>query len=306
MRAAREAGGRIPGDLSVAGFDDVPVAAFLAPALTMVRLDFGGLGRTCFGLLHRLRDLAAPAPGPCGEPTLIVRESTGPHRGTSGSTAGEEPAAVHTPGATCRSVSPSSCGLGRYSWGSLAPEVLTPLVARLSSMLVRESDYCSIYRISVGRAGLCRPHRPPLKAVPGDVFMRHRAAVQRDTGGVAVAVPQPTQGVSSCIRIRWATAPQVFCFSPKGCLRPCAAGPPPRPQREGATLHVLAPSRVQSPQGTGNGHGAGGRSPARLRCGPRHRLAARLRRGHAHGRCRPVHESGDLAGFRGHRHHPRR
>ncbi|MGW5449639.1 substrate-binding domain-containing protein [Streptomyces asiaticus] len=53
MRAAREAGRRIPGDLSVAGFDDVPVAAFLAPALTMVRLDFGGLGRTCFGLLHR-------------------------------------------------------------------------------------------------------------------------------------------------------------------------------------------------------------------------------------------------------------
>nr|WP_240812813.1 substrate-binding domain-containing protein [Streptomyces sp. DASNCL29] len=84
MRAAREAGRRIPGDLSVAGFDDVPVAAFPAPALTMVRLDFGGLGRSCFGLLHRLPDLAAPAPGPCDEPTPIVRESTGPHRGTSG------------------------------------------------------------------------------------------------------------------------------------------------------------------------------------------------------------------------------
>ncbi|MGW4076830.1 hypothetical protein ACWELB_25600 [Streptomyces asiaticus] len=50
----------------------------------MVRLDFGGLDRTCFGLLRRLLDLAAPAPGPCDEPTLIVLESTGPHRGTSG------------------------------------------------------------------------------------------------------------------------------------------------------------------------------------------------------------------------------
>ncbi|WP_413098331.1 hypothetical protein [Streptomyces sp. Inha503] len=45
---------------------------------------FAGLGRICFGLLHRLLDLAAPAPDPCDEPILIVRESTGPHRGTSG------------------------------------------------------------------------------------------------------------------------------------------------------------------------------------------------------------------------------
>ncbi|MEU1663946.1 substrate-binding domain-containing protein [Streptomyces sparsogenes] len=68
----------------MAGFDDVPVAAFLAPALTTVRLDFEGLGRTCFGLLHRLFDPAAPAPGPCDEPALIVRESTGPWRAARG------------------------------------------------------------------------------------------------------------------------------------------------------------------------------------------------------------------------------
>ncbi|WP_079151331.1 LacI family DNA-binding transcriptional regulator [Streptomyces sparsogenes] len=84
LRAAREAGRHIPGDLSVAGFDDVPVAAFLAPALTTVRLDFEGLGRTCFGLLHRLLDPASPAPDPCDEPALIVRESTGPWRAFRG------------------------------------------------------------------------------------------------------------------------------------------------------------------------------------------------------------------------------
>ncbi|WP_262706056.1 MULTISPECIES: substrate-binding domain-containing protein [Streptomyces] len=178
MRAAREAGRRVPGDLSVAGFEDVPVAAFLAPALTMVRLDFGGLGRTCFGLLHRLLDLAAPAPDPATSPLSSSAEA--PAR-TAAPAA--ERQAKNRPPSTRREpraapTSPSSYGLGRYSWGSLAPEVLTPLVARLSSMLVRESDYRSIYRISVGRAGLCRPHRPPLKAVPGDVFMRHRAAVQ--------------------------------------------------------------------------------------------------------------------------------
>lgn len=146
------------------------------------------------------------------------------------------PATRREPGAA--PASPPSYGLGRYAWDSSAPEVLTPLVARLSSMLVRASDYCSIYRIPVGRTGLCRPHRPPLKAVPGDVFMRHRAAVQGH-GGVAVAVPQPTQGVSSCIRTRWDAAPQVFCFSPKGCPRPCDARRPDH--NEKATLHVLAP-----------------------------------------------------------------
>ncbi|NUP02701.1 MAG: LacI family DNA-binding transcriptional regulator [Nonomuraea sp.] len=79
MRAAREAGRTIPGDLSVVGFDDSPPAAFLNPALTTVRLDFEGLGRACFGVLHRRLDPeAAPAVPAWSEPELIVRESSGP------------------------------------------------------------------------------------------------------------------------------------------------------------------------------------------------------------------------------------
>ncbi len=84
LRAAREAGRRVPDELSVVGFDDTPASAYLAPALTTVRLDFEGLGRTCFGLLHRLLDAAAPVQEPCAEPELIVRESSGPHRGGIG------------------------------------------------------------------------------------------------------------------------------------------------------------------------------------------------------------------------------
>jgi DNA-binding LacI/PurR family transcriptional regulator len=79
LRAAREAGRDVPGDLSVMGFDDAPQSAFIHPALTTVRLDFEGLGRGCFGLLHRmLEPQAAPAPPLWAEPELIVRESTGP------------------------------------------------------------------------------------------------------------------------------------------------------------------------------------------------------------------------------------
>ncbi|WP_431929143.1 LacI family DNA-binding transcriptional regulator [Nonomuraea jabiensis] len=81
MRAAREAGRDIPGDLSVVGFDDSPPAAYLNPSLTTVRLDFEGLGRACFGLLYRrLAPEAALAVPEWSEPELIVRESSGPAR----------------------------------------------------------------------------------------------------------------------------------------------------------------------------------------------------------------------------------
>lgn len=79
MRAARELGRDIPRDLSVVGFDDTPAAAFLNPSLTTVRLDFEGLGRACFGLLHQMLEPdTAPPVAEWAEPALILRESTGP------------------------------------------------------------------------------------------------------------------------------------------------------------------------------------------------------------------------------------
>lgn len=79
LRAAREAGHRVPQELSVVGFDDAPQSVYLSPALTAVRLDFEGLGRAGFRLLHRLLDAqAAPEPGLWDELELIVRESSGP------------------------------------------------------------------------------------------------------------------------------------------------------------------------------------------------------------------------------------
>ncbi|MGP3960335.1 LacI family DNA-binding transcriptional regulator [Nonomuraea sp. 3N208] len=79
MRAAREAGRDIPGDLSVVGFDDSPPAAYLNPSLTTIRLDFEGLGRACFGQLYRrLEPKTAPAVPTWREPELILRESSGP------------------------------------------------------------------------------------------------------------------------------------------------------------------------------------------------------------------------------------
>lgn len=79
MRAVHAAGLSVPGDVSVVGFDDTPVAEFLTPPLTTVRLDFAELGRACFALLLRVAEHKETGPlTRRPEPELIVRESSGP------------------------------------------------------------------------------------------------------------------------------------------------------------------------------------------------------------------------------------
>ena len=76
LRAMHERGRKVPGELSVVGFDDVPEAAFYWPALTTINQAFGGAGRRAVELA--LRALAGE-PDPAAEliePTLVVRNST--------------------------------------------------------------------------------------------------------------------------------------------------------------------------------------------------------------------------------------
>jgi DNA-binding LacI/PurR family transcriptional regulator len=61
----------------VVGFDDIPQAAFLTPALTTVRLDFTELGRASFALLREQMG-TDPEDRPRPGPELIIRESSGP------------------------------------------------------------------------------------------------------------------------------------------------------------------------------------------------------------------------------------
>jgi DNA-binding LacI/PurR family transcriptional regulator len=88
MRAMQEAGRAIPAEVSVVGFDDTPVARFLTPSLTTVRMDFAELGRASFALLQSLLEPGtAVPPAPWPQPELIIRESAGPPqlpRGSAG------------------------------------------------------------------------------------------------------------------------------------------------------------------------------------------------------------------------------
>ncbi|MEU9095802.1 LacI family DNA-binding transcriptional regulator [Streptomyces sp. NPDC048428] len=77
MRALHEAGRDVPGDVSVAGFDDIAEAAFFQPPLTTVHQDFDLVGRHCVTLL--LNQIGGSADGRrrlAVEPSLVVRSST--------------------------------------------------------------------------------------------------------------------------------------------------------------------------------------------------------------------------------------
>ncbi|WP_298461151.1 LacI family DNA-binding transcriptional regulator [uncultured Cellulomonas sp.] len=80
IRALHETGTRVPDDVSVVGFDNIPLASYLWPPLTTVAQDFHAIGHCLVDLLMRqvnegadLRDAHTVVPV-----ELVVRQSTAP------------------------------------------------------------------------------------------------------------------------------------------------------------------------------------------------------------------------------------
>ena len=81
IRAIQEEGLRIPHDISVVGFDDIPWAAFNTPSLTTVRQPLIKMGQIAAETVIRMIEQGQEQEYPAEiaiEPTLAVRESTGP------------------------------------------------------------------------------------------------------------------------------------------------------------------------------------------------------------------------------------
>jgi DNA-binding LacI/PurR family transcriptional regulator len=79
MKAMRERGRRIPQDISLVGFDDIPEAGYFVPPLTTIRPNFDEVARASLDMLldqirtgQRSQDVRTIAPA------LVQRSSVGP------------------------------------------------------------------------------------------------------------------------------------------------------------------------------------------------------------------------------------
>jgi LacI family transcriptional regulator len=78
LRAAGDMGLQVPRDLSLVGYDDVPMAKYMVPRLTTVSKDALGLGREAFKLLlERIQNPDRPRVRHARPARFILRESTG-------------------------------------------------------------------------------------------------------------------------------------------------------------------------------------------------------------------------------------
>ena len=81
ISAVVELGRQVPTDLSVVGFDDVPLASFANPSLTTVvqpKYEIGVVAATM--LLERMQDPDRPPRRKMLDTELVVRQSTAPVR----------------------------------------------------------------------------------------------------------------------------------------------------------------------------------------------------------------------------------
>jgi DNA-binding LacI/PurR family transcriptional regulator len=78
LQALRDRGLRAPEDLSVVGFDDVPVAAWAAPPLTTVKQPLAAMAATAFRMLRASGSGEAQPHHVELATTLVVRDSTAP------------------------------------------------------------------------------------------------------------------------------------------------------------------------------------------------------------------------------------
>jgi DNA-binding LacI/PurR family transcriptional regulator len=83
MRAMAEQGRRIPDDVSLIGFDDVPEAAYFHPALTTIRQEFTDVGRQALRLLLDQIGTGTPSTeSVLVEPALVRRDTVFSRRTT--------------------------------------------------------------------------------------------------------------------------------------------------------------------------------------------------------------------------------
>ena len=76
LQALRETGLRVPADVALAGFDDIPIARFVDPPLTTVGVPIAEIGRQAILCCTQILATGAACESRTFAPTLVVRAST--------------------------------------------------------------------------------------------------------------------------------------------------------------------------------------------------------------------------------------
>jgi DNA-binding LacI/PurR family transcriptional regulator len=79
LHALAEAGRRVPEDISVVGFDDIPEAPYLIPALTTIRQDFAAVGHQAIAMV-KAQLTGTECETSLLPSDLVIRDSTAPPR----------------------------------------------------------------------------------------------------------------------------------------------------------------------------------------------------------------------------------
>jgi len=81
-RAVRSLGLEVPGDVSVTGYNDIPLLDLMQPAVTSVRVPYRQMGtQGATALIARMQGDSEEAPASIKlTPTLMIRSSTAPPR----------------------------------------------------------------------------------------------------------------------------------------------------------------------------------------------------------------------------------
>jgi DNA-binding LacI/PurR family transcriptional regulator len=81
LKACRERGVRVPGELSLVGYDNAVAGEYTDPGLTTVAQNAVSMGAQAVEFLFASLDGGMPARMTRIDPHLVLRESSGPHRG---------------------------------------------------------------------------------------------------------------------------------------------------------------------------------------------------------------------------------
>ena len=82
LRVIHDSGRRIPGDIAIVGFDNIPESEYFSPSLTTVRQGLGEVGRVAVKQVHQMIEDPGEGSGVLSgavttiEPELIIRTSS--------------------------------------------------------------------------------------------------------------------------------------------------------------------------------------------------------------------------------------